>query len=207
VKLLLADDHSIVTWAVEELVKGTAYTVAATVRDGSSVLELLPSARPDILVLDVNMPGRSGLDILRTLRSRGDMRPVILLTGSMNTNAAIEAVRLGVNGIVLKERAPDVLIECLDAVKNGRRWIEQNILQKALDSTLDDGGDSDALAPLSNKERAVAGLVAKGLRNSAIGSELGISVSTVKVHLHNIFDKLGISSRTELALLAQRADD
>ncbi|HEY6917082.1 MAG TPA: response regulator transcription factor, partial [Allosphingosinicella sp.] len=120
-RILLADDHPLTLSGIEALLAGSGYEVVARVADGVAALDALPTARPDILVLDVDMPGRSGLDVLRTLRSRGDQRPVILLTGSINDGMAIEAIQTGVSGLVLKVAAPDILLECLDAVKNGRR--------------------------------------------------------------------------------------
>jgi two-component system nitrate/nitrite response regulator NarP len=202
-KVLLADDHPIVLSGIEALLKGTQYTVVAKVRDGFSVLEELPKSRPDILVLDVNMPQRSGVDVLRTLRSRGDQRPIVLLTAEMASERAIETMQLGVSGLVLKDTAPELLLTCLDAVSEGRRWIDRGVLQSALDSALDDkGSGAGPLAALSGKERAVVGLVAQGLRNKEIAGELGVTEGTVKVHLHKIYEKLNVTNRTELAILA-----
>jgi two-component system, NarL family, nitrate/nitrite response regulator NarL len=206
-KILLADDHPIVTAFLESLLKRNGHEIVAVERDGGSVLERLSAARPEVLVLDVEMPMRSGLDVLRTLRQRGDTRPVVLLTGSLKTSAAIEAVKLGVNGIILKDKAAESILECLNTIQSGRRWIEPEVLQKSLDQALSKNAADDPLQDLTPKERAVAGLVARGLRNQEIAEELRVSVGTVKVHLNSIFQKLNISSRTELALIARRAED
>jgi two-component system nitrate/nitrite response regulator NarP len=203
-RLLIADDHPIVLSGIEGLLRGTSYQVVATVRDGAAVLEVLPTARPDILLMDVNMPHRSGLDVLRTLRNRSDTRPIVLLTASLESADAIEAIQLGVNGVVLKETAPDLLLGCLDAVKSGRRWIERSVLEGALAMSLsDETRGAGPLAALSAKERAIVRLVSQGLRNKEVASELGVTEGTVKVHLHNIYDKLNVSNRTELAVLAR----
>jgi two-component system nitrate/nitrite response regulator NarP len=124
----------------------------------------------------------------------------VLLTAALDDQALIEAVRLGVEGIVLKEGAHQLLIPCLDAVREGRRWIQQDLLQRALDLQMRGGAAPDPLRGLSERERAIAGLVARGLRNRDIAERLGVNEGTVKVHLHRIYRKLGVGSRTELVL-------
>jgi two-component system nitrate/nitrite response regulator NarL len=206
-RILLADDHPLTISGIEALLTGTDYKVVHKAATGGEVLDALPTARPDILVLDVDMPDRTGLDVLRTLRSRGDKRPVVLLTGSINDGLAIQAIQAGVSGLVMKATAPAILLQCLEAVRSGRRWIDHDLLQRALERTLsDDWQEKDPLHALSGRERAVAGLVRQGLRNKDIASELGVTEGTVKVHLHKIYEKLGIGSRTELVILAQDAE-
>jgi two-component system nitrate/nitrite response regulator NarP len=204
-KVLIADDHPIVLSGIEALLRDTSYEIVAKAKDGTSVLELVPAYRPDILLLDVDMPGRSGVDVLRALRTRGDQRPIVLLTASIDSTRAIEAIQLGVNGLVLKETAAELLLNCLDAVKGGGRWIDRNVLQQALDSALnEDETGGSALGSLTPKERAVVSLVAQGQRNREIASELGVTEGTVKVHLHKIYEKLKVANRTELAILANK---
>jgi two-component system nitrate/nitrite response regulator NarP len=203
-RILIADDHPIVVAGIKALLTGSDYDVVSVVSDGAAVLEELPKIRPDLLLLDVEMPQRSGLEVLRVLRMRGDMRPIVLLTGSIKSAAAIEAVQLGVNGVVLKDTAAESLLKCLDAVKAGGRWIDQSVLQHALTAALGDGeGATGPFATLSKKERAVVGLIGQGLRNKEIAAELGVTEGTVKVHLHKIFEKVDVTSRFELALLAK----
>jgi two-component system nitrate/nitrite response regulator NarP len=206
-RLLIADDHPIVIAGIKALLGGSDFEIVGVLNDGASVLEELPKVRPDLLLLDIDMPQRSGLEILRVLRSRGDDRPIVLMTGSMKSAAAIEAVQLGVNGVVLKDTAADSLLKCLQAVKAGGRWIDQSVLQQALDVALaDTGKGTGPFAALSQKERAVVSLVAQGLRNKEIAAELGVTEGTVKVHLHKIFEKVDVTSRFELALLAKDHD-
>jgi two-component system nitrate/nitrite response regulator NarL len=204
-KLLIAEDDPLTLEGIKVLLGGTLYQIVATVNDGEAALELLPSARPDVLLLDFDMPKRSGLDVLRTLRERGDKRPVVLLTGSMSDMRVFEALQVGLNGLVLKSAAPKNLLTCLDSVVQGRRWIEHDVLQRAMDISLNpDGNGADPLQPLSKRERAIVGLLLQGMRNKQIAAELGIGEGTVKVHLHNIFEKLGVASRMELALIAAK---
>lgn len=209
VKVLLADDDPLTRAGIKLLLSTSRYEVVGEAEDGLSVLEMTPSVRPDLFLLDLDMPERSGLDVLRTLREKGDERPVVLLTGRIPDRRAYEALQLGLNGLVIKAMAMEQLLPCLDAVVQKRRSIDHDILQRAMDYSLQpkSGGSGDALAALSQRERAVAELVAKGLKNREIAGELGIGEGTVKVHLHKIFDKLGVATRTELALAASRPSD
>lgn len=199
-KVLLAEDDPLTLSGIELLLAKTNYKIAAAVTSGEEVLDHLPTARPDMLILDVDMPGRTGLDILRILRSRGNDCPVVLLTGRIDDRRATEAIQLAVNGLVMKSAAPSDLIPCLDSVMQGRRWVDREVLQRAMDYTLSKDRD-DPLKVLSPREKAIAALVQQGLRNKEIAAELGLTEGTVKVHLHKIFDKLGIKSRTELILI------
>lgn len=204
-KVLVADDHPIMLAGIEAVLRGTRFEVVATASDGTSVVELVERVDPDILVLDVRMPGMSGVDILRTLRRRGDLRPVVLLTAQLGDQALLEAAELGVNGLLLKEGAQNLLVTCLDHVVNGRKWIDREVMQRALDLKLK-GGARAGMAGLSARERQISHLVAQGKRNRDIAAELGITEGTVKVRLHKIYDKLGVGSRTELAILARDSE-
>ena len=204
VRILLADEHPIIIAGVDALLRGSDYDIVAKAGDGAELLEAMPAARPDILILDVQMPERSGMDVLRTLRSRGDRRPIVLLTASLDDARLLEAIELGVDGIVLKEGAHNLLLQCLDAVRAGGRWIDRALMDRALNRALADPGTREGtFAALTTRERAVVALVTQGMRNREIASELGITEGTVKVYLHRIYDRLGVGNRTELALWAR----
>jgi two-component system nitrate/nitrite response regulator NarP len=200
--VLLADDHPFILAGLEAVLRASDYQIVGMVSRGDDVLAQIPKLRPDILILDVEMPGRTGPEVLRTLRSRGDQRIVVLLTASLDDQLITEVLDLGVQGIVLKDGAQHSLLECLDTVRSGGRWVDQRVLQRALEqsSGATNGG---ALGKLSSRERGVVALVARGLRNKEIAAELGISEGTVKVNLHRIYMKLGINSRTELTILVK----
>lgn len=206
-RVLLAEDDPLTRAGIEMLLDKTNFHVVASLDSGAAVLDQLASMRPDMLILDYSMPERTGLDVLRTLRSRGDNRPIVLLTGSINDQRSREAMQLGVNGLVIKATAPRDLLVCLEAVVQGRRWLDQEFLQRAVDSAMAPDAERDPLDGLSGRERAVASLAQRGLRNKEIADELGLTEGTVKVHLHKIFDKLEIRSRTDLILLAQERAD
>lgn len=196
-RILLAQYDPLTLAGIKLILAATDYDIVCTLADGAAVLDEYQQARPDLLILDVDTPGRGGIEVLAILRERGDERPVVLLTGKIDDRRAFEAMQLGLNGLVIKARAPDTLLTCLDAVCQGRRWIDQGLLQRAMDA-------SDPLHLLSNREKSVAVLLLHGLRNRDIGAELGISEGTVKAHLHRIYAKLGVGSRTELILIASK---
>ena len=202
-KVLVADDDPLTMAGITTMLDNTNFTVVATANTGAAVLEALGTARPELLILDNDMPERSGLDVLRTLRSKGDERPVVLLTGRLNDALAREAVKLSVNGIVIKATAPRDLLLCLESVVQGRRWLDQEVMQRVMEQAMSPEAPRDPFDVLSPRESAVASLVRRGLRNKEIASELGLTEGTVKVHLHKVFDKLGVRGRTELILLAQ----
>jgi two-component system nitrate/nitrite response regulator NarP len=205
-RVLIADDHPIMLSGIEAILRDSSYEVVQTVSNGAAVLEAIPKARPDILILDVQMPERTGMDVLRTLRSRGDLRRIVLLTASLDDANLLEAVQLGVNGVLLKDGAQNLLLRCLDEVLKGNRWIDKSLLERALDLAMKGtAAPPEGLASLSARERAVVGLVAQGLRNKEIAAELGITEGTVKVYLHRIYEKVGVSNRTELAIFARDA--
>jgi two-component system nitrate/nitrite response regulator NarL len=204
-RVLVAEDDPLTRSGIELLLRGAGYEIVATAATGTAALDELARSRPDLLILDIQMPERSGLDVLRTLRNRGDNRPVILLTGNITDGAAKEAMALGVNGLVIKSTAPRDLTICLETVIGGRRWLDQEVLQRAMEQALTGEGPRDPLDGLSSRERAIAALIQRGLKNKEIAAELGLTEGTVKVHLHNIYEKLGVRGRTELVLLAQGA--
>lgn len=205
-KVLIAEDDPLTLSGIEMLLANSNFHIASTVQTGTAALEKLASARPDLLILDNSMPERSGLDVLRTIRGRGDNRPVVMLTGTVNDQTSREAMQLGVNGLVIKATAPRDLLICLETVMQGRRWIDQEVMQRVMDIALAPDGVRDPMDGLSGRERAVAALVQRGMRNKEIATELGLTEGTVKVHLHKIFDKLGVRSRTELILLVQERE-
>src|SRR5689334_2532270 len=115
-RVLIADDHPLMLSGLEAVLRATDYQVVGKARDGVELLNMLPASRADILIVDINMPGRNRIEVLRTLRSKGDRRPVVLLTADLHDDALADALDLDVNGIILKEGAETLLITCLDQV-------------------------------------------------------------------------------------------
>lgn len=201
-RILLADDHPMIRTAIEALLRGTAFEIVGMAATGEETLRKIDELEPEILLLDLQMPGGTGMDVLRRVKSNGHRVRIVLLTAGIDDPSLIEARSLKVQGMVLKNSDPAYLLECLDRVSHGGRWHDPELADRAkrLSSIF---GKREGPS-LSARERELVNLVRKGMRNREIASELGVTEGTVKVYLHNIFEKLGVGSRTELAL---RADE
>lgn len=206
IPVLVADDHGFIRAGVEAVLRGTRFSVVAATASGEETLDAIKTHDPAIVLLDINMPGMNGVQALEALRERGDQRPVVLLTAAINDRQLLSVMRAGVEGIVSKDGAEDGLVDVLEKVHSGQKVIEPTFLQRAIDLSLRPDAQGP-LAKLNPRERKIAGLVARGLRNRDIGAELGIGEGTVKVYLHTMYQKLGIDNRTELALLAVNDQD
>lgn len=196
-RVLIVDDHPMIRSAVAALLQGSDFEVAASAGSADMAVYAIAEHDPDIVILDLAMPGGSGLDVLRQLRGQGDKRPVVILTAAIEDFRLRDSLGLAVNGIVLKNNDPALLLDCLQAVEAGRRWIDPDLTERAAGVGKD--GGATVLTP---RERKLVALVAQGMRNREIAAELGITEGTVKVYLHSIFDKMGVASRTELAIKA-----
>lgn len=197
-RVLLADDHPMIASALEMLLRGTDYQLVGRARSGKEALAQIDEVKPDLVLLDVNMPDGSGIDVLRRLRKSGEERPIILLTAGLDDPQLIAADDLEPNGIVLKTSDPALLLECMDQVLDGKTWVDPEIV----DRTSAARQRVSSLPPLTPRERELVELVRQGLRNREIAARLGVTEGTVKVYLHSIFDKVGVGSRTELAIRA-----
>lgn len=205
IRLVLADDHPLVLNGLENLFRTEEdFQVLARCINGAEALQAVRKHRPDVLVLDIRMPVKDGLDVLREIRKENLPTRVVLLTAVLEERELIEAVRLGVQGIVLKEMAPQMLLRCIRKVHAGEQWIELRSAKQALEKMLRrEAGAREVAAKLTPQEMTIVRMVAGGLRNKEIGDKLHISEGTVKVHLHNIFEKLQVDSRLALLRYAQ----
>lgn len=206
IRLVLADDHPIVLDGLELLFRLEGdFEVVGRCRDGLETLEAVRALAPDVLVLDVRLPGKDGIEVLRTLRDQGPQTRVVLLTAALGERELREAVGLGVGGVVLKEMAPQMLVEAVRAVHGGGRWLEAGSVGPALRQLAErEAGARKVAALLTPRELELVRMVAGGLRNRAIAERLFISEGTVKIHLHNVYRKLEVGGRLELAVYAQR---
>lgn len=205
IRLILADDHPIVLDGLVQLFRVEPdFEVVARCRDGEEALREVRAHRPDVLVLDVRMPRRDGLEVLRTLRQEEIPTRIVLLTAAVEEEQLVEALRLGVGGVVLKEMAPHLLIEAVREVHAGGSWLDKGSVSRIVTKLLhQDEGKREAAGLLTPRELEIVRMVARGLRNRAIAEELLISEGTVKIHLHNIYQKLAVDGRLELAVYAQ----
>ena len=197
-RVLLVDDHPMIAAALEMLLRETNYELLGRARSASEATKQIAKLKPNLLLLDVNLPDGSGIDVLRRL-SRGRSRPrVILLTAGMDEAQLLAAAELEPEGMVLKTSDPGLLTECMDAVVGGRRWVDPEIAERTRQAQ----ERAASAPPLTRRERELVELVRQGLRNRDIAAELGVTEGTVKVYLHAIFDKFHVENRTELALRA-----
>ena len=206
IRIVLADDHPIVLHGLQQLFERQGdFTVVACCADGTAAVEAVRKHHPDVLVLDLRMPGQNGVEVLRTLASDQVRCKSVLLTAAVRDEEVVEAVKQGAMGIVLKESPADVLLDCVRKVARGESWIERDTVTRAFRTIVGrEAAAESAEGNLTPREVEMVRMVAQGLRNKAIAERLAISEGTVKVHLHNIYEKLGVDGRLELVLCAQR---
>lgn len=200
-RVVLADDHPMIRTAIEVLLRDTAHEVVGKAQSGQAALEQMEQHQPDILLLDLAMPEEGGMSVIRKLKSEGSAQKVVILTAAIDDATLMEARTLGVRGMLLKSSDPAYLIECLDKVQAGGTWTDPELAARIEDLSQ---SFSDTRTPaLAPRERQLIRFVRQGLRNKEIAQELGVTEGTVKVYLHGIFEKLGVSTRTELAVRAE----
>jgi DNA-binding NarL/FixJ family response regulator len=205
ITLVLSDDHPLILNGLENLFRlEKDFKVAARCLNGEETIRAVRKHKPDVLVLDIRMPGMDGLSLLREMKKEKLSTRVVLLTGALDENELVEAVRLGVRGLVLKEMAPKLLVQCIRQVHAGELCLEKRSVTNALEKLLQrEAGQREVAQLLTPREIEIVKQVVAGLRNTEIGKRLFISEGTVKMHLHNIYQKLDVDSRTKLTRYAQ----
>src|SRR5512142_3164736 len=214
IRIVVADDHPIFRDGLCKLLAlEEDFEVVAQAQDGREVLDVLQQYEPDILLLDLKMPGLDGLGTLQRLQAARNRTRVIVLTASDDKNEFVQAMKLGTSGIVLKQTATDLLIKSIRKVHAGEIWLDSHTTAAVIRQFVADEAPPPPppiatpprereRSPLSQREREIVALVAQGFKNKEMAEKMFISEQTVKNHLHNIFDKLGVSDRLELALYA-----
>jgi two-component system, NarL family, nitrate/nitrite response regulator NarL len=208
IRIVLADDHALFRDALRAVLSTErGFAVVAQARDGDEAVNCVLEHRPDVLLLDLDMPRASGLDALKQMRAL-DIHGVrtVILTAAVSRPDVLAALTLGASGVLLKEATSDVLCDCIRTVAKGDYWLDGEHLQslvQALNSVQPNGRTPSTPAEsLTNREREIVVAVLSGATNRDIGASLNVSEQTVKNHLSSIFDKVGVSSRLELALYA-----
>ena len=205
IRVVLADDHPIVLGGLVQLLSVEPdITVVARCTNGNEALAAIAREHPQVVIADLTMPGRSGIDLLRELRAMRSPARLILLTARIEHEQVLEALKLGVAGVILKESAPLQILDSIRRVAAGGQWIDPVISSRTLEGVLRrQSGVRKAAAVLTAREIEVVRLVARGLRNKEIADQLSITEGTVKAHLRTIFEKLGIDSRMKLIVYAR----
>jgi DNA-binding NarL/FixJ family response regulator len=208
VRVLVADDHAIVRTGIRHVLESEpGFVVVAEASTGPEALELAESLRPDVVVLDITMPGISGLHIAARLRERAPETQVLILSMHDNTEYVLESLRAGVHGYLLKDTAATELRGAIRAVRRGESFFSPPIAGR-LSAVLRgeaNASASDALAQLTGRERQVLLGIAQGHTNREIGAQLGISPRTVESHRENLMRKLGVRTVAGLTRLALEA--
>lgn len=207
IRIAIVDDHALVLHGLKRLFDGEPeFAVVETCSTGRDAIAVARSGMVDVLLLDVKMPGIGGIDVLRALAADPSLRcATILLTAAISDADAVEGLRLGARGILLKESSPDTLLDCVRRVSRGEAWVDSETISRAFDRmTRAAAGGGDPARTLTARELDIVRMIAQGLRNKAIAERLSITEGTVKIHLHNIYEKLELDGRLELVLHAQR---
>jgi DNA-binding NarL/FixJ family response regulator len=200
----LADDHPLVLRGLAQLIATRPqFEIVATATDGNAAIDDIRRHAPDVAVLDVNMPKLSGLDVLRAAVAERLATRIVFLTASLTDERMLQAVNLGIYGIVLKDSAPETLLDCLDQVVAGGRWFAADLVQSALTrETARRRSSRGPIEALTAREAEVMRLVTSGLSNKQVARQLALSEGTVKIHLHNVYRKLNLGSRNALTAYA-----
>ena len=202
IQVLLADDHQIVRAGIRQLIESAGdLHVIAEAGDGADAQALIQKHKPDVAVLDIQMPKASGIEVTRWVRAHLPEVGVLILTAYDDDPYVMAVLQAGANGYVLKTASADELIQAVRDVNEGKSALDPAVTRKLM-SNLFMHPKTSAVEPLTDRELDVLRLAAKGFTNKAIGVQLGISDRTVQGHLAHIFDKMQATSRTEAVMRA-----
>jgi two-component system response regulator NreC len=208
ITLLIADDHAVVRQGLQALLvaEPDLQLVGAT-GNGGDVAALVDELRPDVLLLDLMMPGTSGLEVLRQLQEKGTATRVVVLSMSASEPHVAEAFRRGAMGYVLKESSAQELIEAIRQAFAGRRYVSAPLSERMVDAylhRLTTEGPADVFDVLTDREKEVLQLVANGSSNREVAERLEISIRTAETHRAHVMQKLGLRNQNELIRYAVR---
>ena len=195
---------SFVTVFANSWTRTKTITIVGEACNGAECIKMLGRLKPDILLLDLRMPDKNGFAVLEEVNFDTLPTRVIVLTAAEDDRDLVRAMRLGARGVVLKESAIDLLVKSIHRVHAGEIWLDSHMTAEVINafSASSKSGARSEKPLLSDREMEIVQLVAQGFQNKEIGKKLFISENTVKNHLHNIYDKLGVSDRLELVLYA-----
>jgi DNA-binding NarL/FixJ family response regulator len=209
-RILLADDHPIFRDGLKRLLESERdLVVCGEAEDGGEAVRKVRQLKPDMLLLDLSMPGAGGLDALRELSEEQDIRTnILLLTAEIEQEELVSALQLGARGVVMKDSSATLLVKAIRGVLAGEFWVGRdrvaNLVEALRPKITRTVGPSASDHGLTERELLIVSGVVSAFGNKEIAARLGITEKTVKTHLTNIFDKLGVSTRTELAMFAVR---
>jgi two-component system, NarL family, nitrate/nitrite response regulator NarL len=200
ISVVVADDHPIVLEGIVGVLRmHRDLNIVAVCSEGLCAAQAIRELRPDVAVLDVSMPGKSGIDILSMIAAHRYETKIILLTAGLSDKQLLTAISHRACGLMLKDVAADNIVKCVRDVAAGQKWIPTNIVEAALER---EEGRRDLIEKLTVRERQLILLISQGVSNKTIGRQLNLTEGTVKIHLHNIYSKLEVPNRTALTALA-----
>jgi DNA-binding NarL/FixJ family response regulator len=206
IKVMLVDDQNLVRKGVRSLLElSEEIEVIAEAPDGSEAIRMIPEVEPDVVLLDMRMPGLNGVDVLRKLNNDGILPPTIILTTFDDDELVLAGIRNGAKGYLLKDVALAELVNAIKTVADGRSIVKPAVterLLKGLENLETDFSSLDRPDPLTERETEILRLMAGGYSNKEIANSLGVAEGTVKNHVSNILSKLGVRDRTRAVLKA-----
>ncbi len=205
-RIVVADDHAIVREGIRALLSAVdGYELVGTAETGPDAVRAAVTLRPDVLVMDIQMPGMSGIDATREIARVAPDVPVLMLTMFEDDESVFAAMRAGALGYVLKGASPDNMIRAIASVAHGEAVFGTGVARRALAYLSGPRPDPTPFAELTPREREVLDLIATGIGNAAIAGRLGLAPNTVSNHISNIFAKLRVASRAEAIVRARSA--
>lgn len=207
VQIMITDDHSIIREGLKQLLELEGdFKVIAEASDGVECLDKLSKCEPDILLLDINMPNKNGLDVLKELNENGmrEKIKVLILTVHNEVEYLLKAVEIGIDGYVLKDSESAELKQAITTIMSGETYIQPHLIPMLNSKMLNMENDYEKIESLTKRELDVLKKLAIGMYNKEIALKLEISERTVKNHVSNIFKKIGVADRTQAAVFAIR---
>lgn len=207
IKVMLADDHVLMREGIRQLLEFDGMIeVIEEANDGIECLEKLEKSKPDIILLDINMPKKNGIEVLKEIRIKNLPVKVLILTVHNEVEYLLKAVDIGVDGYILKDSESAELKRAIVSIMNGENYIQPNLIPALNSKLVSRDKDKDKIDALTDREMEVLVCVANGMFNREIADKLNISERTVKNHVTNIFKKIDVADRTQAAVFAIKND-
>ena len=203
ISVMIADDHSMIREGLKQLLEfDGSIEVVGEASNGVECLEKLKECNPEVLLLDINMPEKNGIEVLKQIKKKKNEIKVLILTVHNEMDYLMKAVDIGVDGYILKDSESSELKRAIKAVRDGENYIQPSLIPALNSQLLSRDTDKDKISFLTNRELEVLVQVANGMFNKEIATNLNISERTVKNHISNIFKKIDVSDRTQAAVFA-----